>query len=176
MNLNCTCHFCDNENAYHNGVNYECPDCDSEWDENGNLLDGYFDDEEEINEEFEYLCELEKPFFKLNHGKLYQCKVDFINPMSKKMETETAFIIPLAFEENKNCFWVLLDAKNIYDKYPKAIEDFIGMDYLTIWNDGINSYFEDSMIMPITIIYTTTENGTLMDNMSSEMYDFQEIN
>ena len=70
----------------------------------------------------------------------------------------------------------MLDAKNIYDKYPKAIEDFIGMDYLTIWNDGINSYFEDSMIMPITIIYTTTENGTLMDNMSSEMYDFQEIN
>ena len=102
--------------------------------------------------------------------------MDFINPMSKKMETETAFIIPLAFEENKNCFWVLLDAKNIYDKYPKAIEDFIEMDYLTIWNDGINSYFEDSMIMPITIIYTTTENGTLMDNMSSEMYDFQEIN
>ena len=29
--LNTTCQNCGSENAYHNGVNYECPDCDHEW-------------------------------------------------------------------------------------------------------------------------------------------------
>lgn len=29
--LNTTCPKCDNENAYHNGVTFECPDCDHEW-------------------------------------------------------------------------------------------------------------------------------------------------
>jgi hypothetical protein len=176
MNLNCTCHFCDNENAYHNGVNYECPDCDSEWDENGDLLNDYDqDDEGETNEEFESLCKLEIPFFTLNHGKLYQCKVDFYNQIDDEMQTESVYIIPLAFEKNKNCFWVLNDAKTIVDKYPEAIEDFIEMDYTTIWNDGINCYFDDSRIMPISNICTTTESGTLMDYMS-EMYDFEEVN
>jgi uncharacterized Zn ribbon protein len=27
------CPNCSNENAYHNGVQYECPDCDYEWDD-----------------------------------------------------------------------------------------------------------------------------------------------
>jgi hypothetical protein len=176
MNLNCTCHFCDNENAYHNGYNYECPDCESEWDENGNLLNGDDEDDERVtNEEFESLCQLEKPFFKLNHGKLYQCKVDFYNTVEKQMETETIFILPLAFEENKNCFSVLIDARTICDKYPKAIEDFIEMDYETIWEDGIENYFNDSTIMPITTVCATTENGNLID-CNSEMYDFEEIN
>jgi hypothetical protein len=176
MNLNCTCHFCDNENAYHNGINYECPDCDSEWDENGNLLNGYDEDDEEgTNEEFENLCQLEKPFFKLNHGKLYQCKVDFYNIMDSKMETETIFIIPLAFEENKNCFSVLLDAKTIVDNYPEAIEDFIAMDYDTLYDEGIEDYFHNAKVMTATGIFATTENRTLM-GYNSELYDFEEIN
>lgn len=175
MNLNCTCHFCDNENAYHNGVNYECPDCDSEWDETGNMLNDYDEDDEgEANEEFESLCKLKTPFFTLNHGKLYQCKVDFYNRIDDEMQTESVYIIPLAFEKNKNCFWVLNDAKTIADRYPEAIKDFIEMDYTTIWNDGIKYYFEDSKIMPLTSICTTTESGTLMDYMS-EMYDFEEV-
>lgn len=175
MNLNCTCPYCDYDNAYHNGINYECPDCDSEWDNNGNLLNGEYDDEdEEIDEFFEELCNLNKPFFVLKHGHLYECKVDLYNSYKDEMITETATILPLAFENNKNRFWILLDAKRIYDKYPEAIQDFIKMDFTTIWNDGINCYFEDSMIMPLSSICATTEHNTIID-YHSKMYDFVEI-
>jgi len=33
------CPNCGSENAYHNGVSYECPDCDNEW--------GFIEDDEE---------------------------------------------------------------------------------------------------------------------------------
>lgn len=175
MNLNCTCPYCDNENAYHNGVNYECPDCDAEWDNNGNLLNGEYDDDAESNESFEELCNLDKPFFKLKHGQLYECKVDFYNSFKDEMQTETITILPLAFDNSKNRFWILSDAKRIYDKYPKAIQDFIKMDFTTIWNDGIDGYFEDSMVMPLSVICATTKHNTIVD-YNSEMYDFVEIN
>ena len=175
MNLNCTCPYCENENAYHNGVNYECPDCDAEWDNNGNLLDGeYEDDDSEDNEAFEELCNLDKPFFKLKHGQLYECKVDFYNSLDDEMQTETVNILPLAFDDNKNRFWILSDAKNFIEKYPEAVKHFMAMDFTTIWNDGIDGYFEDSMVMPLAIICATTEHNTIAD-YNSEMYDFVEI-
>ena len=31
MNLNVDCPNCGSESAFHNGVNYECPECDHEW-------------------------------------------------------------------------------------------------------------------------------------------------
>lgn len=31
MGLNVDCLKCESENAYHNGVEYECPDCDHTW-------------------------------------------------------------------------------------------------------------------------------------------------
>lgn len=176
MEDTCTCPYCDNENAYFNGVNYECPDCDSEWDVNGNLLNSdYDDDQEEGNEAFEELCNLNKPFFKLNHGKLYQCKVDFYNPVVDEIQTETITIMPLAFDNNKNRFWILSDAKKIYDKFPEAIKDFIQMDFKTIWNDGIDGYFDDAMVMPLALICTTTEHNTIIE-YNSEMHDFLELN
>lgn len=38
------------------------------------------------------------------------------------------------------------------------------MDFNTIWNDGIDGYFDDSMIMPITSICATTDEETIVDN------------
>jgi len=40
------CIYCEMENAYHNGVCYECPDCGKEWDDGMN-----FDKEEEYDDE-----------------------------------------------------------------------------------------------------------------------------
>lgn len=76
MNLNVTCPFCENENAFHNGWNYECPDCDSAWDEHGNKLNDDEDDEDEIKEDETYKenAALQTPFFTLKHGQLYKCK------------------------------------------------------------------------------------------------------
>lgn len=45
--LNATCPKCGSESAYHNGVCYECPDCDYEWDDSTTL-----DDDED--EDYEY--------------------------------------------------------------------------------------------------------------------------
>lgn len=32
LNVTCQNPDCQSENAFHNGINYECPDCDYEWD------------------------------------------------------------------------------------------------------------------------------------------------
>jgi len=90
------------------------------------------------------------------------------------MQTETAHIVPLAFKEHSNLFWILFDAKTFSDKYPDAVADFIEMDFTTIWNDGIRHYFEDSMIMPLASLCATTDYNTIMD-CSGEMYDFIEV-
>ncbi len=42
MEDTCICPKCSMENAYFNGVCYECPDCDYKWD-----ADGIPDEEEE---------------------------------------------------------------------------------------------------------------------------------
>ena len=39
--MNVTCPFCGSEDAYYNGVKYECPECDRTW-----------DDEDEDEDEF----------------------------------------------------------------------------------------------------------------------------
>ena len=37
MSLNTECPKCHCEDAYHNGVCYECPSCDYEWDDGNNF-------------------------------------------------------------------------------------------------------------------------------------------
>ena len=44
ITMNVECPFCHLDNAYHNGVCYSCPDCDSEW-------GGFnFDDEDDFDD------------------------------------------------------------------------------------------------------------------------------
>lgn len=172
MEDTCTCGNCGDDNAYFNGVNYECPDCDFEWDIEGRSLSFNNDFEEEEDELLKELMELDKPFFKLKHGKLYSCKIDSIH--NEEIITEDFSIIPLSYKKNKNCLHVLIEGSKWYNEAPKAIEDFSKMDYTTIWNDGITHYFEDSMKMPITILCATTELGALV-NQNSFMYDFVEV-
>src|SRR5690606_71273 len=172
MEDTCTCVNCGYENAYFNGVNYECPDCDFEWDEDGNNIfknDYYEEDEDEILIE---LMALKEPYFKLNHGKLYNCKVETMK--GEEVITEDISIVPLAFEKDKNRLFVLIQGQKWYDEEPKAIADFAKMDFTTIWNDGIRGYFEDALKMPITILCATTARGTLVDN-TSFLYDFVEV-
>ncbi len=172
MEDTCICINCGNESAYFNGVNYECPDCDFEWDIKGKRIS--FNDviEEEEDEGLNELMELKKPYFKLKHGKLYYCKVEFMK--DGEVETEDISIIPLAFKQNKNCLHVLIEGQKWYNETPKAIADFAKMDFTTIWNDGISHYFEDSSKMPITILCATTAQGTLLDQ-NSIMFDFVEV-
>ena len=169
-----TCLSCDNENAFFNGVNYECPDCNSEWDLNGRSL-SFDSDKEEENEVYNSLIKLNKPFFKLEHGQLYKCKVEFM--YDGELEIEEVSIIPLAFDNDndKNRLHVLIEGEKWRNKHPEAVKDFAKMDFIEIWNDGIHGYFEDSMKMPISIVCATTKEGTLIDD-NSLYFDFIKIN
>mgnify|MGYP001234825327 CR=1 FL=1 len=172
MEDTCTCINCEGESAYFNGVNFECPECDFEWDKGGNnFFANPYEDEEE-DEGLNELMALKEPFFKLNHGKLYNCKIQTMN--GGKVITENISIVPLAFEKDKNRLFVLIEGQKWYDEEPKAIADFSKMDFLTIWNDGIYGYFEDSLKMPITLLCATTAHGTLLDQ-SSILFDFVEV-
>jgi uncharacterized Zn ribbon protein len=46
MHILCT--NCGGENAFHNGVCFECPDCDAEWGDNESLEE--YDDEFDVDE------------------------------------------------------------------------------------------------------------------------------
>lgn len=50
MNLTCECPNCSNDNAYFNGLNYECPDCDYEWSNKDSIFDNDDDDDEFLDE------------------------------------------------------------------------------------------------------------------------------
>jgi len=49
--MNVTCPKCSNENAFHNGLNYECPDCDFEWSDGLDLGDYYDDGDDDFIDE-----------------------------------------------------------------------------------------------------------------------------
>lgn len=79
------------ENAYFDGVVFVCPDCDFEWEYNSEQI--IFDDDEEDYSEFKELSILNTPFFNLEHGKLYDCKVEH------EEGVDDTSIIPLAFKK-----------------------------------------------------------------------------
>ena len=171
MEDTCSCPKCHNESAYFNGISYECPDCEYEW---GFINEENSYEEEDVeNFEFNRLSSLEKPFFTLKHGQLYECKMDFI--FQGEFMTENTTIVPLAFKKNKNQFFVLTYAKKFYSENKKAIEDFIKMDFITIWNDGIRGYFDDSTETPMTCICATTEENSIIHSFGT-FYDFIEVN
>lgn len=171
MEDTCPCLNCGCESAYFNGVTYECPECDFEWDVDGNdIFSTDIDDEED--EALNELMSLKESYFKLNHGKLYNCKIQTMKGDEEIIEDIS--IVPLAFEKDKNCQYVLLQDQNWYDEEPKAIADLAEMDFVTIWNDGIYRYFEGSFKRPLTILCATTAYGELV-SQSSIMYDFVEV-
>ncbi len=131
MEDTCTCPRCQMENAYHDGVVFVCPDCEHEWSENSETLSLTQD----LNDysEFEELTKLNSPFFKLEHGKLYDCKVEH------EKGVEDMSIIPLAFEKGKNLQFVMTDARRLFNENPSFVREIIKMDYEYICNDGIRS-------------------------------------
>jgi uncharacterized Zn ribbon protein len=79
MNNTTTCVKCQEENAYNNGVIYECPDCDYKWDENQFEYIDVDDDEEDYDAEdrndLNKLLNLENPFLNSNRVRFTTVKV-----------------------------------------------------------------------------------------------------
>lgn len=170
------CNRCGDENAFFNGASYECPNCENEWgfideDSNRNNLEDE-DDDESILEQFTRLSALKKPFFKLKHGKLYNCKVQC--EVFGRVEIENWTILPLAYAKNENNFFILLNPLEIQKQYPNAIKDFAKMDFNYIWNDGINSYVDDSSLMPLKVVCSTCEDDTIV-SYNSLFFGFEEV-
>jgi hypothetical protein len=171
--MNTTCIKCQEENAYHNGVCYECPDCDYEWDENEILHNGLKESlDNQGDYQFKQLSKLQKPYFKLNHGKIYECTVVFES--SDEFLEEQLKIVPLAFKENKNLFFILLYHGEIPDNFSETIKDLVKMDFITLWNDGLDNYFEVSEV-PMNIVVSSTEENTLIDHKGDTFSNFKEI-
>ena len=84
--MNVTCPKCHMENAYHNGIDMECPDCDNKWSINESS-----NHEIESDSMFDDFAQYDSPFFSLEHGFLYDCKVEH------EGGTEDMSIISLAF-------------------------------------------------------------------------------
>lgn len=167
------CVVCYDENAFHNGLNFECPNCHSAWDEEEILHNGLEDDlDNQDDDEFKRLSKLEKPLFKLKHGKIYECIVNFESPKGRMKEQLK--IVPLAFQDNKNLFFIMVYDEKSLKNYPNAISDLSKMDFTDLWNDGFDNYF-DSMAMIPNIVVATTEENTLINHKGDTFSSFKEI-
>lgn len=164
------CVVCHDENAFHNGVNFECPNCGSAWDEDEVLYNGLDNDDDE---EYKRLSKLEKPFFTLKQGKVYECTVGYTDNDGEYSE-ERMKIVPLAFQANTNLSFIMMYEEKSFIKYPSAIADLSKMDFITLWNDGFDNYF-DSMSMIPNMVVATTEENTLIDYKGDMFSDFKEI-
>lgn len=163
MSATVTCPDCNEENAYHNGRYFECPDCAYEWDERHTVASAL---EHELKE-YERLIKLTKPYFQLEHGKLYECTVQH----HKGIESTT--IIPLAIEDGRNRLFILTGARELQTEYPQIVREIIEMDFDTIMCDGLIDYPREFEVM--TAVVTTERHETYLDAMGMTYDAFESI-
>ena len=164
MEDTCTCPKCHMENAYYDGVVFICPDCDYEWSDNSETFSS--DNDLEDYSEFEELTKLKVPFFKLEHGKLYECKV------KHEKGIEDMSIIPLAFKKGQNLQFVMTDARRLFKENPRFVREIIKMDYDYIYNDGIRADYPFNY-EALTVTCATQEDETIIDYSDSVFFDFK---
>jgi len=162
-----TCPACDNENAYFDGLLYTCPDCDYEWPFHGLKIDQQSSDKDDSYKDiYKLLIKLPQPFFRLEHGQLYSCKVE------GEDGTGETTIIPLAFEEGKNRLFVLWYAGHIPAKYPDFLKEVTGKDFRTIKRDANRDGEYPSYYKAEPIMCTSDKDGTLINEMGELYHEF----
>jgi hypothetical protein len=162
------CPKCESQNVYSDRSGCECLQCGFMWTPPPSDSPVSYPSHREWNDSlFESLSKLEKPFFKLRRGKLYDCIVAI-----EGTEEKTS-IVPLAFKKGANVQFVMLDARRLFRDNPKFVHDIIKMSYDTIRCDGIKgSYPFDYDALTITC--ATQQDGTLVDYSDAEYFDFKE--
>lgn len=156
------------DNAFFDGVMYVCHNCNHEWsDQPGTMSKHTSSDFDVLKPTFNRLIKLPEPYFRLNHGKLYTCKVEHTHGI------EDGSIIPLAFEKDKNQQFVMIDARKLFTSNPVFVQEIIEMDFRYIWNDGILSNYP-SDYEALTILCATNNDGTLIDYAGFVYFDFNE--
>ncbi|HVU94839.1 MAG TPA: hypothetical protein VHE34_06420 [Puia sp.] len=158
------CPACEMENAYFDGVVFVCPDCDHKWslDSDENPIVG----EAGKYSEFDELAELKVPFFLLEHGKLYDCKIRHTQGV------EESSIIPLAFKNGRNLQFIMGDARKLNQQNPRFVQEIIRMDYEYILYDGVRADYPDEY-SALTYECATREDGVLIDTQNFEHFDFR---
>jgi hypothetical protein len=162
-----TCPKCNLDSAYFDGVIFICPDCNHEWEDMLANKPGNISSTPMGKTNFESLIKLKEPFFRLTHGKLYDCKLETDRGI------ETMSIMPLAFEEGRNRQFVMIDAIRLFTKNPDIVRQIIKMDFNYIWNDGILCDYP-SEYEALTILCATNNDETLVDNIGAVFFDFRE--
>ena len=176
MNDTTTCIKCAEENAYFNGVSFECPNCDYEWDEDQFEYIGSEEEEDDYDAEerkdFLDILNLKQPFFKLEQGKVYKCTVGYI-PDLDYIE-ESIKIIPLAFKPNSNTLFLITFQDELLKEFPDMLEDLNAMSFEQIKNGSVDMYFKDTM-RPALLIAGTTDHDKIV-TYDENFSDFNLIN
>lgn len=115
------------------------------------------------------LAELTEPFFRLKHGRLYECKVLHDDIL------ESTTIIPLAFKSGKNCQFVMIDARKLFCENYKFVYEIIEMEFDFILNDGIHKDYPFEYDAS-TILCATQEDNSILDFNDTRLFDFKETN
>jgi hypothetical protein len=112
-----SCPNCSNENAYFDGVQYVCPDCDFEWgndSRNEDFQEDYF-------EEKYYHC-----FVNVKRKVKYSCSYGHIS------DIKNMIIVPLAKDLELYTQYILLNADFVEAKYPEHYQKIISMNLIEL--------------------------------------------
>jgi hypothetical protein len=163
-----TCPNCSLDSAYFDGVIFICPDCTHEWEDN---LVSRLENFSSINmakSDYERLIKRTEPFFRLVHGKLYDCKLE------TDLGIEAMSIIPLSFENGRNRQFVLIQGRKLLTSYPELVKSIINMDFTCLYDDGKSNedLYETNVI---TALCSTQDDGTLLEEDGAIFFNFKEV-
>lgn len=127
MEVNCP--SCSYDNAYFDGVNYVCPDCDYTW---GDKHISQIDTADDYFEEKYYNC-----FVKVEKGVKYSCSYGPYSDIKKMI------IVPLAKDLELYTQYILLEADAVEKSFPELYQKVISMNLKTLESSINDSEFKD---------------------------------
>lgn len=159
------CPKCGSDNIYLGDGYNKCEDCGNEF-----LLESEAGDDDIYLQTYNHLIKFKEPFFKLKHGQLYSCSTESKNNKSQKQ----LFFIPLAWEKNRNRFFILC----CFDEKPKESPEFLlellNKSFDIIKKEGRTGEYPESY-KGLPLLCTTDKDGAILLQVSERWLDFKEI-
>ena len=155
------CPNCKKEAYFFDGEKLKCPNCNQKQFEIALHLS-------EGNQLFQDLAKLHKPFFYLNCGEIYNCRVEY------NLRIESTSILPIVYDKHSNKLFFLFDAEKIYKKMPKKISELLLKTFSEILSQKIN--FElDAEIDYLIVLGTSEKDNSLIEFNGYQFKDFNHI-
>ena len=145
------CPNCNAEEYFFDGEKLKCPNC-NQYDFESALH------ESEGNDKYQKLSKINKPFFELVCGEIYNCDVEY----NSKLEKTT--IIPINSDRKSNKVFIIIDADYCLQKGNKIIDTIKTKSFSELWNLNIKNELHIEFDCAMIIGATDNDNSIVSYN------------